>query len=119
MAIASPAEVQGSDAETLLHAKEKPVPPPTARLVSVDTNSSLFCRPEPLSTPMGIPRVFVPSAYQRRGIALRLLDAAAATFVRGCPLNPHLGEVAFTQPTASGKALMEKWGGGGVRIYQE
>lgn len=68
---------------------------------------------------MGIPRVFVPSAYQRRGIALQLLDAAAATFVRGCPLNPRRGEVAFTQPTASGKALMEKWGGGGVRIYQE
>jgi N-acetyltransferase len=68
---------------------------------------------------MGIPRVFVPSAFQRRGIALRLLDAAAATFVHGCPLNPRRGEVAFTQPTASGKALMEKWGGGFVRIYQE
>jgi N-acetyltransferase len=68
---------------------------------------------------MGIPRVFVPSAFRRHGIALRLLDAAAATFVHGCPLSPRRGEVAFTQPTASGKALMEKWGGGGVRIYQE
>ena len=117
MAIASLAEVQGLATETAADAK--PVQPATARLVSVDTNSSLFCRPEPLSTPMGIPRVFVPSAYQRRGIALRLLDAAAANFVHGCPLKPCRGEVAFTQPTASGKALMEKWGGGGVRIYQE
>ena len=117
MAIASPAEIKGSITETPLEMNS--VPPPTARLVSVDTNSSLFCRPEPLSTPMGIPRVFVPSVYQRRGIALRLLDAAAATFVHGCPLNPHCGEVAFTQPTSSGKALMERWGGGGVRIYQE
>lgn len=117
MAIASPAEVRGPVTGTLSEAS--PLPPPTARLVSVDTNSSLFCRPEPLSTPMGIPRVFVPSAFQRRGIALRLLDAAAMTFVHGCPLSPRLGEVAFTQPTASGKALMEKWGGGGVRIYQE
>ena len=117
MAIASPAEVQGPVTEALSEAS--PLPPPTARLVSVDTNSSLFCRPEPLSTPMGIPRVFVPSAFQRRGIALRLLDAAAMTFVHGCPLNPRRGEVAFTQPTASGKALMEKWGRGGVRIYQE
>ncbi|KAI0302071.1 hypothetical protein BC826DRAFT_987030 [Russula brevipes] len=119
MAIASPAEVRGLVAETPPEANPAPPPPPTARLVSVDTNSSLFCRPEPLSTPMGIPRVFVPSAYQRRGIALRLLDAAAATFVHGCPLNPRRGQVAFTQPTGSGKALMEKWGGGGVRIYQE
>lgn len=117
MAIASPAEVQGPATETRLEANH--LPPPTARLVSVDTNSSLFCKPEPLPTPMGIPRVFVPSAFQRRGIALRLLDAAAATFVHGCPLNPRRGEVAFTQPTASGKALMEKWGEGFVRIYQE
>jgi|SRR5216683_3103023 N-acetyltransferase len=117
MAIASPAEVQGPVPETLQEAN--PLPPPTARLVVVDTNSSLFCKPEPLPTPMGIPRVFVPSAFQRRGIALRLLDAAAVNFVHGCPLNPRQGEVAFTQPTASGKALMEKWGGGGVRIYQE
>ncbi|KAF8274980.1 hypothetical protein EI94DRAFT_1768304 [Lactarius quietus] len=95
------------------------ISPPTARLVSVDPSSGLFCRPEPLPTPMGISRLFVPSAYQRRGIALRLLDTAAATFVHGCPLDPTCGEVAFTQPTASGKALMEKWGGGYVRIYQE
>lgn len=117
MAIASSAEVRGPVVDTT--SKADPILPPTARLVSVDPSSSLFCKPEPLSTPMGIPRLFVPSAYQRRGIALRLLDAAAATFVHGCPLNPCCGEVAFTQPTASGKALMEKWGGGGVRIYQE
>ncbi len=115
LAVASPAEVQGSPTAT----KVNSIPPPTARLVSVDPSSGLFCRPEPLPTPMGICRLFVPSTYQRCGIALRLLDAAAATFVHGCPLNPRYGEVAFTQPTASGKALMEKWGGGHVRIYQE
>ncbi|KAH9180588.1 hypothetical protein EDB89DRAFT_2121108 [Lactarius sanguifluus] len=115
LAVASPAEVQGSPTPS----KVDSIPPPTARLVSVDPSSGLFCRPEPLPTPMGVSRLFVPSAYQRCGIALRLLDAAAATFVRGCPLDPRCGEVAFTQPTASGKALMEKWGGGYVRIYQE
>ncbi|KAI0306538.1 hypothetical protein B0F90DRAFT_1623082 [Multifurca ochricompacta] len=117
MAVASPAEVQGHPTNT--SSSVNPIPPPTARLVSVDPSSSLFCKPEPLSTPMGIPRLFVPSAYRRRDIALRLLDAAAATFVHACPLDPHRGEVAFTQPTASGKALMEKWGRGGARIYQE
>lgn len=113
LAVASQADVQGSPTHS------KVLSPPTARLVSVDPSSGLFCRPEPLPTPMGISRLFVPSAYQRCSIALRLLDAAAATFVHGCPLDPTRGEVAFTQPTASGKALMEKWGGGYVRIYQE
>ncbi|KAH9079448.1 hypothetical protein EDB83DRAFT_2257280 [Lactarius deliciosus] len=115
LAVASPAEVQGSPTSS----KVNSIPPPTARLVSVDPSSGLFCIPEPLPTPMGVSRLFVPSAYQRCGIALRLLDAAAATFLHGCPLDPRCGEVAFTQPTASGKALMEKWGGGYVRIYQE
>lgn len=115
LAVASPADVRGSPTLSKLDS----IPPPTARLVSVDPSSGLFCRPEPLPTPMGISRLFVPSAYQRCGIALRLLDAAAATFVHGCPLDPRCGEVAFTQPTASGKALMEKWGGDHVRIYQE
>ncbi|KAI0273666.1 hypothetical protein BC834DRAFT_816246 [Gloeopeniophorella convolvens] len=116
MAIASPSEVQGPPSDTSSHVETAP---PTARLVSVDVSSSLFCKPEPIPTPMGIPRLFVPSSYQRRGIALRLLDAAAATFVHGCPLDSRRGDVAFTQPTASGKAVMEKWGGGAVRIYQE
>jgi len=86
-------------------------------LVAVD--SGLFCHPEPLPTPMGIPRLFVPCTYRRQGIASALLDAAAATFIRGCPIDPKLGQVAFTQPTGDGKAVMLKWGGGSMRIYEE
>ncbi|KAG1882929.1 hypothetical protein F4604DRAFT_1920823 [Suillus subluteus] len=59
------------------------------------------------------------SAHRRQGIASRLLSAAAATFIHGCPLDPVNGDVAFTQPTEGGHAVMQQWGGGGVRIYEE
>ena len=68
---------------------------------------------------MGIPRLFVSSEHRRLGIASRLLSAAAATFIHGCPLNPARGHIAFTQPTGAGKAVLEAWGKGGVRIYEE
>ena len=68
---------------------------------------------------MGVSRVFVPSAHRRKGIAGHLLDAAAKTFVYGCPLSAQKGEVAFSQPTGLGRALMTTWGSGGVRIFEE
>ena len=85
----------------------------------VDTDTGLHCLPAPLPTSMAIPRLFVPTTYRRVGIARKLLDAAARTFIHGCKLDPHAGDVAFTQPTQSGRAVMENWGGAGVRIYQE
>ncbi|KAI0035717.1 hypothetical protein K488DRAFT_42730 [Vararia minispora EC-137] len=96
-----------------------PTPPPTATLVPVDLDAGLFCYPKPLPTPLGISRIFVPSAFRRLGVASKLLDAAAATFLHGCKLSPQDGDVAFTQPTSLGQALMESWGGGKVRVYQE
>ena len=68
---------------------------------------------------MGIPRLFVSSEHRRLGIASRLLSIAASTFILGCPLSPARGEIAFTQPTGAGKAVLEDWGKGGVRIYEE
>ncbi|KAI0362323.1 hypothetical protein OH77DRAFT_1500041 [Trametes cingulata] len=94
-------------------------PPPATTLLPVDSSTNLYVHPAPLPTPMGIPRLFVSSAHRRLGIASRLLSAAAATFILGCPLDPARGEVAFTQPTGAGKAVLERWGRGGVRIYEE
>ncbi|KAJ7581424.1 hypothetical protein C8J56DRAFT_1006285 [Mycena floridula] len=93
--------------------------PPTATLVTVDASTGLFCYPKALPTPLGIPRLFVPSTHRRLGIASQLLSAAARTFIHGCPLDPKKGQVAFTQPTGDGNALMNSWGKGGVRIYEE
>ncbi|KAK2467020.1 hypothetical protein APHAL10511_001278 [Amanita phalloides] len=88
-------------------------------LVIVDTGMGIFCHPEPLPTPMGIPRLFVASTHRRQGVASKLLTVAAKTFIHGYELDPRKGEVAFTQPTGDGKAVMLRWGGGGVRIYEE
>ncbi|KAG6900579.1 hypothetical protein C0993_008296 [Termitomyces sp. T159_Od127] len=88
-------------------------------LIAVDPSSGFFCHPKPLPTPLGISRLFVPATQRRQGVARLLLSAAAETFVHGCSLDPKKGQVAFTQPTGDGKAVMMGWGGGGVRIYQE
>lgn len=109
----------------LVHQNISPLRPPTAHppskedLITVDSSTSLYCSPEPLSTPLGIARMFVSSSFRRLGIASRLLTAAAENFIHGFPLDPAKGEVAFTQPTASGKAVMEKWGKKGARIYRQ
>ncbi|PFH50089.1 hypothetical protein AMATHDRAFT_146061 [Amanita thiersii Skay4041] len=120
MAIASP-DQQGSQGEECSnHAEDTTgtgatdAPP----LVVVDTGMGIFCHPEHLPTPMGIPRLFVASTHRRQGIATKLLTAAARTFIHGCVLDPRKGQVAFTQPTGDGNAVMLKWGGGGVRIYE-
>jgi len=80
---------------------------------------ALYCSPKQLPTLLGIPRVFVAATYRRRGVASALLDAATETFLHGCKLSPTKGDIAFSQPTGDGRGLMEQWGKGGVRIYQE
>ncbi|KAF9001889.1 hypothetical protein BDQ17DRAFT_557501 [Cyathus striatus] len=110
MAIATPDRISCSNDS--LEAIQK-------QLVTLDAASGLFCYPEPLPTPMGIPRIFVSASHRRQGIASDLLTAAAKTFIHGCPLNPRMGQVAFTQPTGDGNALMHDWGGNKVRIYEE
>lgn len=114
--------IQRDDA--LVHENNPTIQSPAAHMhsedvITVDASTSLYCSPEPLPTPLGIPRMFVSSSYRRLGIASRLLTAAAENFIHGVILDPAKGEVAFTQPTASGKALMEKWGKEGARVYRE
>ncbi|KAJ7445695.1 hypothetical protein B0H11DRAFT_395672 [Mycena galericulata] len=113
MAIATTAEVAASSSS------DEPSSSPTATLVAVDTSTGIFCHPAALPTPLGIPRLFVSSSHRRQGVASKLLSAAAKTFVYGCELDPRRGQVAFTQPTGDGSAVMHHWGGGGVRIYEE
>lgn len=86
-------------------------------LIHVEGN--MYCKAEKLPTPMGIPRLFVSSAYRHKGVAQALLSAAARTFIHGCELDPQKGEVAFSQPTSSGRVVMERWGKGGIRVYEE
>ncbi|KAF9561423.1 hypothetical protein CPC08DRAFT_688984 [Agrocybe pediades] len=92
---------------------------PTAPTVTVDGETGLFCSPTLLPTHMGIPRLFVSSSHRRMGVATALLDAAAATFIHGCRLDKSKGDIAFSQPTGMGQAVMKSWGQGGVRVYEE
>ncbi|KAH9477964.1 N-acetyltransferase ECO1 [Psilocybe cubensis] len=91
----------------------------SSALVLVDSDTGLFCSPELLPTTMGIPRLFVSHSHRRLGIARALLDAAAATFIHGCPLTPDSGQIAFSQPTGMGQKVMENWGRGHIRVYEE
>lgn len=89
----------------------------TEGLVHIDT--SVFCDPKPLPTPVGIARIFTAKPNRRLGVASKLLSAVAETFIQGCVVDPREGEVAFTQTTGDGLALMRKWGGEKMRIYEE
>ncbi|KAJ3789880.1 hypothetical protein GGU10DRAFT_342094 [Lentinula aff. detonsa] len=101
------------------YGSENDATPSSRPLVTLDDSSGLFCYPELLPTALGISRIFVTSAQRRKGIASCLLSAAARTFVHGCVLDPKDGQVAFSQTTGDGLALMRNWGQGGVRIYDE
>lgn len=85
----------------------------------VHVDNGLYCYPEPLPCIMGIPRLFVSSSHRRKGIATRLLNSAARTFVHGYELNAKAGDIAFSQPTTMGRLVMESWGKGAIRIYEE
>ncbi|CAE6452719.1 unnamed protein product [Rhizoctonia solani] len=95
---------------------------PKSNLVCVDIGNSggnVYCDPSPVPATLGIPRLFVVPSHRRQGIARALLDAAAKTAIWGCSLNPNSGQIAFSQPTASGHAIMKSWGGPNMRIYEE
>ncbi len=87
--------------------------------ISQQGEGGLYCFPMLLPTPLGIPRIFISPSHRHQGIAQHLLNAVVRTFIHGCVLDPSKGQVAFSQPTGAGRGLMEKWGGGRVRIYQE
>ena len=117
----SPSATPSSQTSASL-SQDVPVPTaakPALALLPVDDSTNLYVHPTPLPTPMGIPRLFVSSEHRRLGIASRLLSIAASTFILGCPLYPERGDIAFTQPTGAGKAVLESWGKGGIRIYEE
>lgn len=114
-----PSQLESLQAERSQPTLQHPQAHLSAPLVAVDTNVGLFCYPAALPTPLGIPRLFVSRAHRRQGVATWLLDTAARTFIHGCPLDPLRGDVAFTQPTEGGSAVMRSWGKGRVRIYEE
>ena len=83
----------------------------------VDSGGGVICDPTRLPTPLGMHRLFTVPSYRSLGLARLLLDAACQHTVYGCHFDPLKGDVAFSQPTQSGRAVMERWGGGHVRVF--
>lgn len=84
-----------------------------------DSRGNVYCDPSPIPATLGIPRLFVVPSHRRQGIAQALLNVTARTAIWGCPLDPTGGQIAFSQPTASGRAIMKAWGGYNIHIYDE
>lgn len=55
----------------------------------------------------GVSRIWVSSSHRRKSIASKLLDITCCRFLYGCRLEKS--KVAFSQPTALGKHLANKW----------
>ncbi|WRT65554.1 uncharacterized protein IL334_002499 [Kwoniella shivajii] len=78
---------------------------------------SVTCDPKPLPTPLGIHRLYISPSYRSNSLSLHLLNASCSNTVYGCSFDPLQGEVAFSQPTESGRAVMERWGKGQIRVF--
>ncbi|KAF8427487.1 ESCO1/2 acetyl-transferase-domain-containing protein [Tirmania nivea] len=77
-----------------------PLPPPLP-------DHPLTLSPTTSPALLGISRIWTCSAHRRRGIATRLLDVARQAFIYGMTIDKS--RVAFSQPTALGKALAGEW----------
>lgn len=67
------------------------------------------CSNEEYPVKCGISRIWTHSNARRRGIAVRMLECARASFLHGCAITR--ADVAFSAPTASGKALATAYTG--------
>ena len=58
---------------------------------------------------VGISRVWTSGSWRRKGIAMDLLDCVVSNFIYGMEISKD--EIAFTQPTESGRRLAEAFFG--------
>ncbi|RPB25442.1 hypothetical protein L211DRAFT_866982, partial [Terfezia boudieri ATCC MYA-4762] len=84
-----------------------PIDPSEACPSTTSLDHPLTLSPTPSSALLGISRIWTCSTYRRRGIATRLLDVARQAFIYGMTIDKC--RVAFSQPTALGKALAGEW----------
>ncbi|KAI9827100.1 MAG: hypothetical protein M1826_006464 [Phylliscum demangeonii] len=86
------------------------VAPSSSRVALSDSSSSsssIEVSGAPSQAMMGVARIWTSRAHRRQGLATRLLQAATHAFVYGFTIPKH--QVAFSQPTESGKRFAETW----------
>jgi len=74
---------------------------------SDEKNSSVMVGEETHPAIVGVSRIWTSGASRRKGIALDLLDCVVSNFIYGMEISKD--ELAFSQPTASGKRLAQKF----------
>ncbi|XP_020233862.2 protein CHROMOSOME TRANSMISSION FIDELITY 7 [Cajanus cajan] len=72
---------------------------------------AIFCDTKPTAAACGIRAIWVTPSNRRKGIATHLLDAVRKSFCTGLELEPS--QLAFSQPTSAGKALVTSYTGTG------
>ncbi|KAK4689903.1 N-acetyltransferase, partial [Tremellales sp. Uapishka_1] len=83
----------------------------------IDSGGGVMCDPERLPTPLGIHRLFLIPSFRSLGLATIILEAATRHTVYGYRFDPLTGEVAFSQPTESGRKVLERWSAGQGRVF--
>ncbi|KAK4055644.1 hypothetical protein OIV83_000190 [Microbotryomycetes sp. JL201] len=78
-----------------------------------EDEGAIFCSPTRVPVVLGVQRIWTSSKFRRRGLAARLLDAAAARCIYGYPIpqERRAADMAFSQPTGKGQALARAWTG--------
>jgi len=73
----------------------------------------LNCSPTPLPTILGVHRIWTSTSSRRSGLATKLLDHMARSYVYACPIGVgrRTFDVAFSQPTGKGMELARRWTG--------
>ncbi|EON66984.1 hypothetical protein W97_06100 [Coniosporium apollinis CBS 100218] len=93
------------------HRVEEPNEPnASAAVIGATAQSSSISASTGIDPAMvGISRIWTSNSHRQKGIAARLLDCAAGSFLYGAKIPKD--EVAFSQPTESGAKLARRWFG--------
>ncbi|KAJ2713751.1 hypothetical protein H4R19_002087 [Coemansia spiralis] len=89
-----------------------------AQRVAAAERATVACTEETVPAVCGISRIWVAPHARRSGVASQMIAAVRRLFVYGCRLRPE--QLAFTQPTADGRALAERvFGRSDFLVYVE
>ncbi|KAH0565327.1 hypothetical protein GP486_001288 [Trichoglossum hirsutum] len=78
-----------------------------ARTTGGSKSSSVSVSDASFAAVLGVSRIWTSQSFRRQGIARRLLECAASSFIYGMSVPKAM--MAFSQPTESGGKLADRW----------